>query len=82
MVLLAFANDKTEGGKFLRKLKDEEEEIWNACEKARTAHRVDIHTLTNATRQNIPKRFKDGEIEGRIVVFHYAGHANATTLLL
>jgi serine/threonine protein kinase len=81
VVCLAFANERNEKG-YLRGLTLEFKAILKALEPARRAGKIELKLLPAATADDIANAFQDTYFEGRIRVFHYAGHADAEELWL
>lgn len=81
VVCLAFANERTDTG-FLRGLSLEFKAILNALEPAVRAGKIELKLLPAATADDIADTFQDKWLEGRIRVFHYAGHADGDELWL
>ncbi len=78
VILAAFANDRSDHSRFLRNLSEEAKRIQSVLEPA---HRLcPLVLLPNATLDEILDAFQ--KYRDRIVVFHYAGHANGFQLLL
>ncbi|MEK7728077.1 MAG: hypothetical protein AAB354_06645 [candidate division KSB1 bacterium] len=80
VIFLAFANDRTEGGAYLRNLPIELDGIRKALQKARQAGLCEVVERSNTTVENILDVFQ--EYQDRIAIFHYAGHADSYELLL
>ncbi|MFK7970288.1 MAG: protein kinase [Bacteroidia bacterium] len=81
VVCLAFANERTETG-FLRGLSLELKAILSALEPAVRAGKIELKILPAATASEIANTFQEEWLEGRIRVFHYAGHADGDELWL
>ncbi|MCK6560111.1 AAA family ATPase [bacterium] len=80
VIFLAFAQDRTEGGAYLRNLPLELDGIRKALQKARQAELCEVVERSNTTVENILDVFQ--EYQDRIAVFHYGGHAGSYELLL
>ncbi len=80
VLFFAFAQDRTDGGAYLRNLPVEQEGIRNALQKARQAGLCDLEVRSNSTIENIFSVFQ--EYADRIAIFHYGGHADSYELLL
>ena len=76
IVFLAFANDKEE---FLKSLKDESRAVYQALEPVEKNYgSIQIKREESAENNDISHYL--GSYKNRIVVFHYAGHANGQQL--
>ena len=82
VIFLAFANDRVEGGHYLRNLPDEKRRIREALEKAEEADLCDVVDLSNTTVKEIFDIFQKQKYKDRIAIFHYGGHAGDYALLL
>lgn len=82
VIFLAFANDREEKARYLRGLPEELRGIRAALNTARRAGAVEVVERSNATLGDIIDVFQDPEYAGRIVGFHYGGHADSYQLLL
>jgi len=80
VVFLAFAQDRVEGGAYLRNLPIELDGIRKALQKARQAGLCEVVERSNTTVENILDVFQ--EYQDRIAIFHYGGHADSYELLL
>ncbi|MCI0695505.1 AAA family ATPase [candidate division KSB1 bacterium] len=80
VIFLAFAQDRVEGGAYLRNLPIELDGIRKALQKARQAGLCEVVERSNTTVENILDVFQ--EYQDRIAVFHYGGHADSYELLL
>ncbi|MCL4708157.1 AAA family ATPase [bacterium] len=80
VIFLAFAQDRVEGGAYLRNLPIELDGIRKALQKARQAGLCEIVERSNTTVENILDVFQ--EYQDRIAIFHYGGHADSYELLL
>ncbi|RIK81699.1 hypothetical protein DCC62_01815 [candidate division KSB1 bacterium] len=80
VIFLAFAQDRVEGGAYLRNLPIEQDGIRKALQKARQAGLCEVVERSNTTVENILDVFQ--EYQDRIAVFHYGGHADSYELLL
>ena len=78
VILAAFANDRTDQTHFLRNLSEEAQRIQAVFEPAREL--CPLVLLPSATLDEILNAFQ--KYRNRVVVFHYAGHANGFELLL
>lgn len=79
-IFLAFAQDRVEGGAYLRNLPLELDGIRKAMQKARQAGLCEVVERSNTTVENILDVFQ--EYQDRIAIFHYGGHADSYELLL
>lgn len=80
VVFLAFAQDRVEGGAYLRNLPIELDGIRKALQQARRAGLCELVERSNTTVENILDVFQ--EYQDRIAIFHYGGHADSYELLL
>jgi len=80
VIFLAFAQDRVEGGAYLRNLPIEMDGIRKALQKARQADLCEVVERSNTTVENILDVFQ--EYQDRIAIFHYGGHADSYELLL
>ncbi|MCL4708150.1 AAA family ATPase [bacterium] len=80
VIFLAFAQDRVEGGAYLRNLPIEQDGIRKALQKARQAGLCEVVERSNTTVENILDVFQ--EYQDRIAIFHYGGHADSYELLL
>lgn len=80
VIFLAFAQDRVEGGTYLRNLPIEQDGIRKALQKARQVGLCEVVERSNTTVENILDVFQ--EYQDRIAIFHYGGHADSYELLL
>ncbi|MCK6559438.1 DUF1566 domain-containing protein [candidate division KSB1 bacterium] len=80
VIFLAFAQDRVQGGAYLRNLPAELDGIRKALQKARQAQLCEVEERANATVENICDVFQ--EFQDRIAIFHFGGHADSFELLL
>lgn len=80
VIFLAFANDRVEGGAYLRNLPNELDGIRRALQKAKQDGLCEVVERTNTTVEHILDVFQ--EYPDRIAIFHYGGHADSYELLL
>lgn len=80
VIFLAFAQDRTEGGAYLRNLPLELDGIRKALQKARQAGLCDVVERSNTSVEHILDVFQ--EYQDRLAVFHFGGHADSYALLL
>ncbi len=78
VILAAFANDRSDQTRFLRNLSEEAKRIQSVLSPAQSL--CPLVLLPSATLDEILSAFQT--YRDRIVVFHYAGHANGFQLLL
>ena len=78
IILAAFANDHRDAANFLRNLSEEAQRMQAALEPARQL--CPLVLLPDATLDEILDAFQ--KYRDRVVVFHFAGHANGFELLL
>ncbi|MCB0838561.1 MAG: CHAT domain-containing protein [Bacteroidetes bacterium] len=79
VIFLAYANDRIDPDRYLRNLVSEVREIRQILEnKVSPPYRIIIRA--NATWKDIEEVFD--RHEGRVIIFHYAGHADGITLML
>lgn len=74
-VFLAFANDRDE---HLELLKDEAHAVWKALGPLEAAGRLKLHQDASATLDRVFDALN--AYHGRLTVFHFAGHADGTSL--
>lgn len=88
VVLLAFANDRTDGGRYLRNLPEEQRGILAALDAAAAAGVCEPVTVSNATAAGLLEVFRRPASQGRpayrdrVAVLHFGGHAGSYDLLL
>lgn len=80
VILLAFANDREDGVRYLRELPKERLQLQELLEPLDEQRLIDLHVLHNATVETLVARLR--ECSGRIAVIHYGGHATSLSLLL
>lgn len=78
VILAAFANDHSDQARFLRNLSTEAQRIQKVLEPAQDL--CPLVLLPGAKLEDILDAFQ--KYRDRVVVFHYAGHANGFQLLL
>ena len=81
LFLLAFANDREDGARYLRNVPQELRQITEALEQAKSAGLCDYISIPNATLKQLLDTFQKTGYRNRITVFHYGGHANSLQLL-
>ncbi len=74
VIFLAFAQDRMEGGAYLRNLPVELDGIRKALQKAKQAGLCEVVERANTTVENILDVFQ--EYQDRIAIFHYGGYAD------
>ncbi|MEO1418919.1 MAG: CHAT domain-containing protein [Bacteroidota bacterium] len=82
IIFLAFANEKQDNARYLRGLAQEQRGIRKALQSAHLMQAAEIVERSNCTLSDIVDVFQDPIYQGRIAVFHYAGHAESYSLLL
>ncbi|GIK38902.1 MAG: hypothetical protein BroJett011_27350 [Chloroflexota bacterium] len=80
VIFLAFANDRQQSGQYLRNLAQEAARLRKALEPAETAGLCELVERQGVTAEQILAVFQ--KHQDRLVVFHYAGHADDYELLL
>jgi TIR domain/Effector-associated domain 1/CHAT domain len=75
VVVLALANDRAVGGRPLRNLPAERRAI-----QQQLAARAEVRVLSDALLEEVWDVFGEESIEGRVQVFHFAGHASGSWL--
>jgi serine/threonine protein kinase len=76
---LASPNPYTRQG-FLRQIDNELKAIMNVLEPAVQAGHVFLRFMPSAQEEDVSEVFQDAWYEGRIVIFHYSGHADEDDL--
>ena len=83
IIFLAFANEKVEGQRYLRKLSIELNGIYDdALREAERRNMCEVITRSSVTLEQIKSVFEDDRYRDRIAVFHFGGHADGYQLLL
>ena len=82
VIFLAFANDRTPEGQYLRNLVTERKKILKALEPAQKAGLCEVVYEANSNLSDIKRIFQDPVYQGRIAIFHYGGHASGLELQL
>ena len=77
IIFLAFANEKQDNARYLRGLAQEQRGIRKALQSAHLMQAAEIVERSNCTLSDIVDVFQDPIYQGRIAVFHYAGHAES-----
>lgn len=77
-VFFAFANDRTEGGRYLRNLPEEKRRLRDTMEQANG--QCEVIVRANVTADEIFDVFR--QHLDRIAVFHFGGHAGSAELIL
>lgn len=80
VILLAFANYYENASAYLRNIPLEREGITGALRDAEKAGLCQVEILYETTIEKVVKAFRD--FKGRIVAFHFGGHANDFSLIL
>lgn len=81
-ILLAFANEREEGRRYLRNLPFEMNCLRAALEKAEDRGLCELIILPNTTLDTLIATFQRDRYRNRIAIFHYGGHAGSYELLL
>lgn len=79
-IFLAFANDRCDDRRYLRNLPEENRRLRDVLNAGRQGSHWDVIIEGNSTTDLIFKTFQDPLNRGRIVVFHFGGHADGTAL--
>jgi hypothetical protein len=79
VILAAFANDRTDKKGYLSSLPKEQKLIRKALKNAESQQICELIERPNATIDEILDVFQ--ECRGRVVLFHFAGHAGSAELL-
>ncbi|MDZ7333277.1 MAG: hypothetical protein ONB31_14985 [candidate division KSB1 bacterium] len=82
VIFLAFANPRDDSVPYLRNLPDEQRQIRDALDLARSAGLCEIVERSNVRTQDIWDVFQHPDYRDRIAIFHFGGHANSYQLLL
>ncbi|TWT93296.1 nSTAND1 domain-containing NTPase [Stieleria varia] len=82
VIFLAFANDYVNDGKHLASLKVELKQIRDALQSAAAKGLCEVVERNGAAADDVFQVFLDPRYQDRIAIFHFAGHAGATQLLL
>ena len=82
VILLAFANEKEAGERYLNWLPQEMAAIRKALHVAEDAGLCEVEVIPNATLESILNVFQRKRFKDRIAVLHYGGHADGYQLLL
>ncbi|MCB0598738.1 MAG: AAA family ATPase [Lewinellaceae bacterium] len=82
VIVLAFANEREKGNRYLRNLPRELNALKTVLERAETAGLCDLEILPNTTLALLADTLRKPQYQGRIAIFHYSGHANSLDLLL
>lgn len=78
VILLAFADYRTDSDKHLRELGDEQDGIMDALRPAEEAGLCQVEYIANVTAEKLIEAFN----RWPVAVFHFAGHANGFKLML
>ena len=76
IILLAFANDMENRQRYLRKLRNEAEQLQELLE-AKTDDKFEVVVRQNASLKNILDVFQNPKYKHCIAVFHFGGHADS-----
>lgn len=82
VIFLAFANEQVNLERRLQSLAAEQHRLTEVLEKAETAGLCELVVLSSATADLIVSTFQKARYQGRIALFHFAGHADGYQLLL
>jgi len=82
VILLAFANDRSDGSRYLRNLPEESRRVRAALRTAERDGKCEVVECPNATAGEVIDALQDDRYSGRVAVFHYGGHADGYRLLL
>ena len=82
VIFLTFANYFGESQGHLRNLPLESSEVNEALRQAATDGLCEVVTRSNVTLKEIVSVFQDKRYKGRIVAFHFGGHARSYELVL
>ncbi|MCO6490122.1 MAG: hypothetical protein J5I98_17045, partial [Phaeodactylibacter sp.] len=82
VILLAFANERQQGARYLRNLPLEANGIKEILSLAEERGLCEYEILHNATLDMVVNAFQSQKYRGRIALFHYGGHAGSYELLL
>ncbi len=82
VIVLAFANDRDDHARYLRNLALEASTLQSVLESDGSHERWEVVVRQNATLERILDVFQDPRYRGRIVVFHFGGHAGSNALQL
>jgi|GEM_PF-2470501 len=81
VIFLAFANEGSNNNpNFLRNLTVEKRFIEDALKNAELNNRTKIYSESDVTLDELYSVFQDERYRDKIVIFHYAGHANENEL--
>ena len=80
VVLLVFANDRSDRERYLRNLGKECEQLEELLRPLEESGLIELDVLHNATAETLAARL--GEYDGRTALLHYGGHATSLALLL
>lgn len=82
IILLAFANEREDENSYLRNLHLEQRELRNILNKFEDEELAQVEILNSVTISDLFNFFQNERNRGRVVAFHYGGHANSFQLLL
>ncbi len=83
VIYLAFANEQRgSANSFLRNLKVEREGIRDTFEDAENDSECELLIDPDVSQDQIFKAFQSSRTRGRIVIFHYGGHADSNELFV
>jgi WD40 repeat protein len=81
VIFLAFANDRGDGGRYLRNLPEELRRVREELEKPKPERVCEVVVRSNITTAELLDVFRDPRYRGRIAVFHFGGHASGGRLV-
>ena len=82
VLFFAFANERDDRVRYLRNLPSEASGLRATLDGPRSGERWEVVERTNATLEQVLDVFQDRRYRGRIVVFHFGGHAESDELML
>jgi hypothetical protein len=82
VIFLAFANDRSVGGGYLRNLPEEARRLRKALDPAERAGLCEVVVLQNVMAADVLDTLQDARYRDRVGIFHYGGHAGGFGLLL
>ncbi|MGB0522809.1 MAG: CHAT domain-containing protein [Flammeovirgaceae bacterium] len=82
IIFLAFANEREDDHAYLRNLTIEQRELRKALAKLEDEEIAEVEILHGVTIKDIFDFFQHEKRRNRVIIFHYAGHANSFQFLL
>lgn len=82
IIFLAFANEQENGHAYLRGLAKEQRAVNRILESAQDQGKCELIVKYNVTIDDVFDTFQKEQNQGRICIFHFAGHANSFQLLM